>query len=100
MRAAQREREGYPSFRCASIAMEGRGVPAGPPIGATEARSSRLAQIGASRTSQSAFPLWGCFAALGALGVRSVTVLPRPASPKEVGSARSEASGSPRPEGG
>jgi hypothetical protein len=36
---------------------------------------------------------------LGALGVRSVTVLPRPASPKKVGSARSEASGSPRPEG-
>ena len=42
-----------------------------------------------------------CFAAFrGALGVRSVTVLPRPASPKKVGSARSEASGSPRPEGG
>jgi hypothetical protein len=29
--------------------------------------------------------------------VRSVTVLPRPAYPKKVGSARSEASGSPRP---
>jgi hypothetical protein len=29
--------------------------------------------------------------------VRSVTVLPQPASPKKVGSARSGASGSPRP---
>jgi hypothetical protein len=33
----------------------------------------------------------------GALGVRSVTVLPRPASPKKVGSARTAGSGSPRP---
>ena len=30
MRAPQREREGPPSFRCASIAMEGRGVPVAP----------------------------------------------------------------------
>jgi hypothetical protein len=35
-----------------------------------------------------------CFGVFrGALGVRSVTTLPRPASPKGVGSARSEASG-------
>jgi hypothetical protein len=32
VRAAQREREGHPSFRCGSIAKEGRGVPAQDPF--------------------------------------------------------------------
>jgi hypothetical protein len=30
VRAAQRERQGHPSFRCASIAREGKGVPVAP----------------------------------------------------------------------
>ena len=46
MRAPQREREGPPSFRCASIAREGRGVPVAPvTIGGVEQRLCGVIQL-------------------------------------------------------